>query len=98
MVKQCKCGNNICCLEETDQVECKTCGCIFTNSEDCVQIGVTKYKFPDINYEYVHVFESEEEVVEFIAYVSKNAKDYEYCIIITPIEESKIVENGNLLL
>jgi len=59
--------------------------------DQVVQIGVANYKFKDDVIEYIIVFNTEDEGMEFTDIVKRYIDQYEWCIVKTPEGAHQIV-------
>lgn len=76
--------------KEEEPLICYSCGTIITKDK-IVQYGMGKYKFIDDSIDYVTVFETLQDQLDFKETAVHNKADYKYCKIITPAETKTIV-------
>ena len=84
MVIECpNCKNPLRVKKEDTEFICYKCGTIMIG-DHVVQIGVASYKFLDDDKEYIIVFNTEEEALEFTDIIKKYSDQYKWCSIKTP--------------
>lgn len=76
--------------KEDEPFICYSCGTIITKDK-IVQFGIGKYKFVDDPIDYVTVFETLLQRIEFEEYAVHNKEDYKYCRIETVTGTQTIV-------
>lgn len=77
------CKNPLRVKKEDTEFICYKCGTIMIG-DHVAQIGVASYKFKDDVKEYIIVFNTEDEGLEFTDIVKKYINQYEWCCVKTP--------------
>ena len=91
MIVECpNCKNSLRVKQVDNEFICYKCGTIISG-DTTIQIGVANYKFKDDDQEYIIVFNSEDDLQEFINIAEETKAGYQFCKVTTPKEVTKIV-------